>query len=336
MNNLITIIIVNYNGANDTIACLESIFSSNIRSILRVVLIDNSSDDSSIEEINIWLQKSRIDKLANFRLGQIINKQVFCEHTDNFTHLFLMSDENYGFAIANNIGISFAIQSKSKYIMLLNNDTVVENSAIGYLFEYMENNQVNVVIPQIRLFFEPEKIWNCGGELTWYGTKRYNFSNQYYNALVVDPVFQVSFFTGCAVLFKAEVFEKVGLLSENYFFGTEDFNFSQRLVQSEIKVFCLMKSIVYHKVGQTISKESLSFSILNHYLGHFINQRKIVPFLFWIIWLVFYNMYIWIMITYRYRMGYIESCRLIFLLLKYSFVFDNVNKKNYLLLKNKF
>jgi len=220
--------------------------------------------------------------------------------------------------------------------MLLNNDTVVDKSAIGYLIDYIENNEVNVVIPQIRLFFEPQKIWNCGGELTWFGSKRYNYANQFYSSLEHDSVLQVTFFTGCAVLFKAEVFDEVGLLSEDYFFGTEDFNYSQRLVQSNINVFCLMKSIIYHKVGQTIGKEYLSFSIINHYLGHFINQRKRIPLLFWILWVVLYNIYIGIMVTYRYHFGFMKVCKLIFYLMKYSIVFDNVNKDKYIYIRNKF
>jgi hypothetical protein len=334
MNSIITIIVVNYNGASDTIDCLESIYSSDISSKLKVILIDNLSVDSSVEDIKTWLTNNRYRRSGNYEFGQIVDGQVIDLKCDDFTDVFLQSDDNYGFAVANNIGISLALKSKSKYIMLLNNDTVIHNCSIRYLLEYLEENDIDAVIPQIRLFFDPEKIWNCGGELTWFGTKRYHYANKNFN-IVNNIAMRVSFFTGCAVLFKSEVFKNVGLLSEDYFFGTEDLNYSQRLAQSDIKVYCLMKSIIYHKVGQSIGRENLSFSILNHYLGHYINQRQRSPLVFWIFWMLLYNIYIFIMIIYRYQLGFGKNIKLIFFLTKYSFVFSNVRKDHFIYLKNK-
>jgi GT2 family glycosyltransferase len=301
MNSIITIIVVNYNGASDTIDCLESIYSSDISSKLKVILIDNLSVDSSVEDIKTWLTNNRYRRSGNYEFGQIVDGQVIDLKCDDFTDVFLQSDDNYGFAVANNL----------------------------------EENDIDAVIPQIRLFFDPEKIWNCGGELTWFGTKRYHYANKNFNIVNNNIAMRVSFFTGCAVLFKSEVFKNVGLLSEDYFFGTEDLNYSQRLAQSDIKVYCLMKSIIYHKVGQSIGRENLSFSILNHYLGHYINQRQRSPLVFWIFWMLLYNIYIFIMIIYRYQLGFGKNIKLIFFLTKYSFVFSNVRKDHFIYLKNK-
>lgn len=335
MDNLVSIIVVNYNGASDTIDCLESIYSSNVSGNLRVVLIDNSSSDSSVQDITSWINNNKFERTKKFKFGNIIDKEVSFYDSDDFTDIFLKCDQNYGFAIANNIGISFSLRSKAKYIMLLNNDTVVHESSISYMLEFFENSDAGVLIPQIRLFYYPEKIWNCGGKLTWYGSKAYYYANQYFSKVNDDLAMEVSFFTGCAVLFKIEVFEKVGLLSEDYFFGTEDLNFSQRLAQSDIKAYCLMKSIIYHKVGQSIGKENLSFSILNHYLGHFINQKKRSSFVFWIFWVVFYSLYIILMLFYRYRFSFLQIFKILYFLIKYSFIFNNVGKNNYLYIKNK-
>jgi hypothetical protein len=335
MNKIITIIVVNYNGADDTIDCLESIYSSYNSGGLNVILIDNASRDTSVEVLKTWLTNNRGRRSGNYEFGQIVDRQVVGLSGDDVTDLFLQSDDNYGFAVANNIGIALALQFKASYIMLLNNDTVIDNYSIKYLFEFLLERDIDAVIPQIRLFFEQEKIWNCGGELTWFGTKRYNYANRNVNTVNNNLAMRVSFFTGCAVLFKAEVFEKVGLLSEDYFFGTEDLNYSQRLAQNDIKVFCLMKSIIYHKVGQSIGKENLFFSILNHYLGHFINQRRRSPLIFWFFWMFFYNIYIFIMIFYRYQFGLLKNIKLIFLLTKYSFEFGNLKKDRYIYLKNK-
>jgi hypothetical protein len=82
----------------------------------------------------------------------------------------------------------------------------------------------------------------------------------------------VSFVTGCALLFK---YKAVGALTEDFFFGEEDYEFSLRMKKLGLKMACAHGAVVYHKIGATIGRNSTRLgAIVLQYVSRLINTRN--------------------------------------------------------------
>ena len=145
-------VVLNWNGAEDTLRCLESLSRQTLKPT-RTVVVDNGSTDDSVARIRAWSEgKSNVVMIA--------------------------SPDNLGFAAGSNLGIRLAMKSGAEYVLLLNNDTVVEPDALDHLVGFMTSHpDYAACTGQIRYMDRPV-IWNCGGDLTWFGSRRYLYSEQ--------------------------------------------------------------------------------------------------------------------------------------------------------------
>lgn len=298
----VAIIVLNWNNPTDTIACLESIKKQSYTDYT-VFLIDNGSKDNSFELLRSWI-------IGNFNQDDIAityynfgyNEEI--EIIDDVKNLhrkkivFLLNRENMGFAKGNNLGIRYVMQNGHfDYLFLLNNDTVLENNCIEELLNgvgYPEEI-FKVAVPQIRLFDEPDTIWNCGGKLYYHlGIRKYFFANKN-KSLCPKKNFQVSFVTGCALLIHAEIFKRVGLLTEKFFFGEEDWDFSLRMIENKIKMYCLPNAVLFHKVSRTANvffTKSQSLKVCLYYINRMVNLKSKFKKTYWLLWREVYFFYI--------------------------------------------
>jgi len=282
-NPKVAIVILNWNGFKDTIDCLSSLSNSNYQNF-EIILVDNASTDGSVGKIKKWLTDTLYKKI------QIIECPL-----------------NYGFAKGNNIGIQAAINNKTDYILLLNNDTVVTPNFMSELITFFNNNiNYSVATPQIRYFNKQEIIWNCGGKLSNYGTRKYFFDDKHYTELPDKNFVKISFITGCSIIMRTSVIEKIGKLTENFFFGEEDFEFSMRLKKNKINAACVLNSLIYHKVNSSISKTSelIIGKIFINYLSRFINMKSFMPSWKWQLWRHSYILYIVYLLKFRYKFSF--------------------------------
>src|SRR5206468_7870337 len=132
---------------------------------------------------------------------------------------------------------------------------------------------------QIR-YYEPDtRIQNCGGDLTYFGSRKYKFANQNVSALPRSESSPITFITGCALLFKHSV---TGPLSEDFFFGEEDYEFSLRLRRLGLEMACVHTAAIYHKVGTSIKRSSKPLgAIAVHYASRLIDTRNYYSRLRW-------------------------------------------------------
>lgn len=222
------IILVNWHGADDTIACLESL--TQVKEPHFVVIADNASTDGSPERIQQWLNE-------NYSKGYVSSYKL------------VRLDANYGFAVGNNKALAVAMQYNPDYCMLLNNDTEVEPDFLKKLTDYAQaNSNVKVLSPCICYYYDKNKIWFTGGKLTFATRKNVNIT-PFASELGSEP-FAISYISGCALFFDTSVLnERYELLYNGFFFGEEDYEFSLRMKKQGIKMACVPASKVYHKVG---------------------------------------------------------------------------------------
>lgn len=229
------IVLLNYNGSEDTLACVASLENINYENY-EIIVVDNASTDGSFEKLK---------------------KELGNKHT------LLDSKRNGGFAYGNNIGIKHGLNNGAAYILLLNSDTLVEPDFLLKLIETADNNETaGIITGKILYENQRDKIWYGGGEINW---KRFhgvhytnnskdNFSNQ-------DSATKITFASGCLMLIKREVFEKLGLLPEEYFMYYEDVDFCAKVYNNGYSIMYNPQCIIFHKVSASTGEEESAFSV---------------------------------------------------------------------------
>ncbi|MBQ8270974.1 MAG: glycosyltransferase family 2 protein [Bacteroidaceae bacterium] len=256
------IIILNWHGADDTIACLESLRKA--EGDFRVYVVDNGSTDDSVNRISAWID-------ANTGL-----EVELCP-----------LDKNYGFAKGNNKGIARARTLNPDSYLLLNNDTEVEPDFLIRLQDFSKRNpQYRVLTPRINYYYDKNKVWNCGGHL-FFGFRKYYYAGSPASTIKEKGYIPVSFVTGCALYFYPEVLNEEGaLFTERFFFGEEDFELSMRLHKENKYIACVLDSLIYHKVGASIGRSPSVSKVYLHNLNRFINVRLHFGVFKYVLWLL--------------------------------------------------
>ncbi|MDO4329866.1 MAG: glycosyltransferase family 2 protein [Lachnospiraceae bacterium] len=243
MEPKVFIILVNYNNVSDTFACLESIQRNNYRNY-EVVIIDNKSTDRSCEQL-------RIKKYG-------------------LHYVLIVAEENDGFSAGNNIGIRYAIEHGADYVLLLNNDTLVDPDFLTELIGYQSNHEeCAVAVGKIYYAFERNTLWYAGGSVSPVTTRTTHYEYGKQDAHEINNPIQVSFATGCYMSIRRAVIEDVGLLDEDYFLYDEDTDYSLRLAAKKKKIFYVPSSVIYHKVSASTgggSDLSQYYQVRNHFL----------------------------------------------------------------------
>lgn len=230
----VSIIILNYNGCEDTRACLRSMEHLTYPNV-QVIVVDNGSTDGSVEAFRT--------QHPRFKL--------------------IETGVNLGFTGGNNVGIRYALEQGADYIMLLNNDTIVAPDMVDVMIEVMEANpKVGVTGPMIYYYDSPETIWSAGGGIDW--SRGYTWMigiDQEDKAQFGLHPRSVDFVTGCAILARRGVWEKVGLLDEKFFMYYEETEWCVRARRAGFEITHVPTAMVWHK----ISKEARAASTHTYY-----------------------------------------------------------------------
>jgi len=340
----VSIIILNWNGAADTIECLETVLKTNYAN-KSVILIDNNSTDDSLAKIHAWALGEEADIPTQYPdfVSPLVEKPVriveltrqhekSVEMTEENSQLFpsteslllVRNHENSGFALGNNLGIEIARSSfNSAYYLLLNNDTVVERDTIPKLIDALETNpEVGAATAAIFHYSDRSRIANIGGRITFFAKR------QYYTSLSPEKFKPVTFATGCALLVRRSVFERVGLLSGEFFFGEEDFEFSWRLRKNGIPIVCVTESRVYHKVGVSsdkLLKQDLRRKFL-YVFNRVIDMKMNLSSPLWHLWRILLYVYAILWLTLRNKATIPAAIRFVKELRRYTNQYDDARK----------
>lgn len=223
MGDKVCVILVNYNGRKYNDACIKSILNSTYAEKTDIVVVDNASADDSMKLL----------------------KELYADNAS--VHLICL-DSNYGFSKANNEGIKWALSQGYQYIMLLNNDTVIEKNAI----ERMVNIQMetgNIVVPKILYADQPGVIWCAGGSFSSIIEKTRHRGAGQKDEGQFDKNDKCTFANGCCMLLSDNIISKIGLLDERFFLYYEDTEYSMRAGKYGIHISYCGNAIVYHKVN---------------------------------------------------------------------------------------
>ncbi len=232
--SLISIIIVNYDTSKLTLECLESLRLIKTTGYdLKIIVVDNGSQ----EELKIPV-KLRSNDLELIR-----------------------TDNNIGFTGGNNLGMSHAVKYYNPdYFLLLNSDTVVTKNFLDELFIAIQGDDRGIAVSKI-LFekgfeyhlknYKKDElgniIWFAGGTIDWANLTAFHRGVDEVDRGQFDQLSQTDFATGCCMLIKRDLIEKVGILDKKYFLYLEDVDYSIRAKKKGYKIIFCPNSVIFHK-----------------------------------------------------------------------------------------
>ncbi|MCK4891256.1 MAG: glycosyltransferase family 2 protein, partial [Candidatus Pacebacteria bacterium] len=257
MPKKVYIIILNWNNEEDTIECIRSLKKINYNDY-KIIIVDNGSEEKSV--LKIKKQYSEICIIKN--------------------------KKNLGFAGGNNIGIKYAINNGADYVLLINNDTIVDEDFLNKLVEAGDSNEsVGLVGSKIYFYSEPNRIWFAGGKVNWLKNKGTHIGLDEIDKGQYDKINDVGYLTGCCLLIKREVIEQIGALKEDYFLYYEDTDFSLRARNIGYKCVYVPESKIYHKISRSTKPGSASYVyyharnglVMAKRTGSFLNKIILYP-----------------------------------------------------------
>jgi GT2 family glycosyltransferase len=229
----VAVVTVNFNTEEDTITFLRSLKKVKTPDFaLETIVVDNGSKEvfklpANLEDKNITL---------------------------------IRSNSNTGFSGGNNIGIKEALNRGADYVLIVNNDTVMDPDMVINLLEVLESkSEIGVTTPKIYFAkgheFHKERykkedlgkvFWFAGGYTDWDNVRSVHRGVDKVDHGQYDSTEKTEFATGCCMLFKRVVLEKAGMFDDRYFLYYEDADLNERIKRAGYKIYYVPNAVLVH------------------------------------------------------------------------------------------
>ncbi|MCL0056313.1 glycosyltransferase [Dehalococcoidia bacterium] len=256
----VSIIILNWNGLEDTIECLESLKKITYPNY-EVIVVDNGSEGNDVE--------------------------VLQERFGDYIHI-IQNDKNYGFCEGNNIAIRWLLDnSQPDYFLLLNNDTVVAPEFLTELVKVAESSpSVGITGPKTYLYDDPNRFW-----LVWFGVDMHKGRPFHVGSREIDrgqyeTIKEVDYIAGSCLLIKRSVVRNVGLFDESYFNYWDETDYCLRVRKGGYKIIYVPKAKIWHKRSQSASRVTgfSSYYLTRNrfwFMKRHATEKQLASFLLW-------------------------------------------------------
>lgn len=260
----VAIIILNWDNADDTLACLRSVAALDYSPIYTVI-VDNGSTNDSISRI-----RAEHPQITLIEIG-----------------------ENLGYAGGNNVGIYHALQQGVDYIWLLNDDIIVDPGSLTELAKVAEAYpDTGFVGPKVYIQNDPQRILTAGILLD----EQFHSHHRGIGELdegQYDKITEVDGLSGCSLLVSRKVIEEVGPLDENFFAYHEEIDWCYSAKKAAYKLLFVPQAKVWHpdtrsrdtnapRVMYYMSRNRLLF-LRKHGLGFWLILKSITQYIIWLI-----------------------------------------------------
>lgn len=219
----VAVVVPNWNGKNELKDCLDSLLHQT--QTAEIIVVDNGSTDGSVE----------------------------CIETDYPSVTLLKEPKNRGFAGGVNMGIRYALEKNMRYIALFNNDAIAEKMWLEKLLKTLEKNQKIGIATSKLVSSDKTHIDTTGEAYTLWGLP-FPRGRGEKTLDAYDEETNVFGATGGASLYRASLFEDIGLFDEKFFAYYEDIDISFRAQLRGWQIQYEPSAIAYHKIGATSGK----------------------------------------------------------------------------------
>lgn len=254
---LASVIVLNWNGWRDTIACLQSLIPITHQHRAHVVIVDNGSTDDSVSRILGWLRSMKL------RWSEINGEQPYdAASTESSSFALIKLARNRGYAAGNNAGIKFSLVAvRPKFLWILNNDTVIRDGSLDALVMAADASpDVAVWGSTVLEFGDTNNIQAAGGAnynpfLTMNKNLLAGRSAAAANVPPSSPK-KLTYVSGSAMFLRTDVVRKIGFLDERYFLYYEEIDYAYRLRAHGYRIGWCPGSLVLHKGGASAGSRS--------------------------------------------------------------------------------
>jgi len=193
-------VVVNWNGGEDNLACIGSLYAQG-SDLGLVVLVDNGSTDGSCELVEAHFPQVRV----------------------------LRNGANLGFGAGSNLGLDVALAAGAETVLFVNNDATLPPGTLRALLDALGRlPQAGLVGPRVLYADDPRRLWSAGGAVTW----RQNLTRLVGHGQSDGPAWRVTrevdFLAGCVLLARAETLREVGAFDAELFAYNEDVDLALR------------------------------------------------------------------------------------------------------------
>jgi GT2 family glycosyltransferase len=214
---LVYVIVVNWNLKDVTLECLESLRGLRYPNV-RIVVVDNNSHDGSPAVI-----AARYPEVE-----QIL-------HT-----------ENRGSTAGYNAGFRHALKADAEFAMVINNDAIIAPDALDLLVEACMPQSVGMTGPLIYYADHPDTVWSAGAMRSRLNIE---LKGNHGRNQAFTTVSERDFLTSCVLLCKCEIFNKIGLMDEDFFVYHEEHDYTFRARKAGYRILLVPQAKAWHKVG---------------------------------------------------------------------------------------
>ena len=238
---LVWIIIVNWNGREMTLDCLDSLREVTYRN-RQVLVVDNGSTDASVSAIR--------------------------EHHPGVALLPLA--ENRRFAGGSNAGMRHALEQGADALLLLNNDTTVDPGFLTPMVERLSSDpSIGIVAPKIFYHADPDRIWYAGGAISFWAGAMKHVGLRERDRGQHDTPGETDYATGCCLLARKELVETIGMLDESYYMYSEDADWCMRARRSGYRIMYEPAAKVWHRLSVSAGGHLSWYKLKNKARGNF-------------------------------------------------------------------
>lgn len=223
----IAVLVLNWNGADDTLACLASLRAT-AHAVHSVAVVDNGSQDDSVARI----------------------RAAHPEVT------LIETGANLGFAGGNNVGLRWALAEGFDVAVLLNNDTTVATDWLAQFCDAASRLPPGSVLGgKILRADAADRVWHFGAR--WDAEAcRFEKLAQGRPEGEIDQLAEVDVIVGCCMWLPRASLEAVGLLEESYFLNYEETDWCFRARRAGIRLYSVPRARVWHKVSASFSGQA--------------------------------------------------------------------------------
>jgi hypothetical protein len=238
----VAVVILNWNGKEDTLECLASVGQLDYPNY-GVVVVDNGSTDDSVDAIS----KQYPDVIL------------------------LQTGANLGYAGGNNVGIRWALDHDADFILVLNNDTTVSPDLLSAFVSAKDLLPANSVLGAKIFFYDkPDTLWFAGGIWNSKSNSLEHLGVGQTDSAEFNHFAEVDYVTGCALFASANTFKDVGLLNESFFLTYEETDWCYRARDAGHKCFFVPDAKLWHKVSSSFGGADSPI------VGYFMQRNKLL------------------------------------------------------------
>ena len=270
----VSIVVLNWNNADDTLECLESLLALEYAGPLHILVCDNNSDDDSRERLCDWCEAQP-------------GLQVPETPAPDIEVSVLANPRNLGYAAGNNAAMRFTLERHApEFIWVLNNDTVAQADSLRRLVECaLGDNSTGLLGSLVLDYASPDKVQAFGGgrylplpSISWHvgAGASVDAMDLAADGPMIDYVY------GASMFMRSSMLREIGLFNEIFFLYYEELDLARRLAGSHYRMGVCATSRVLHKQGASLSsggKKRTQLATYHENLSTLMYTRLYYPYL---------------------------------------------------------